>query len=207
MVAVGGPEGRLCLAVTFVCACVGSPICLHFVGGTIAWRCRPWGKLLGVFPIIFPSLLLFMIFFCRLYLFTYLSIYFFVSLFSLPLSLPALVWRVLVGAQHGGGSWLGCRLGRPVRCSGALCVTVVAAPGPLEHLTSICNLIVNLLKICILRILLIWNYRSHEMFKMLSESKMVIPRWGLATEDAKTLIVKKFCTVKVLCRQSILAFI
>ena len=102
MVAVGGPEGRLCLAVTFVCACVGSPICLHFVGGTIAWRRRPWGKLLGVFPIIFPSLLLFRIFFCQLYLFTYLSIYFFVSLFSLPLSLPALVWRVLVGAQHGG---------------------------------------------------------------------------------------------------------
>ena len=45
------------------------------------------------------------------------------------------------------------------------------------------------------------------MFKMLSESKMLIPRWGLVTEDAKTLILKNFFTVKVLCRQSILAFI
>ena len=207
MVAVGGLEGRLCLAVTFVCACVGSPICLHFVGGTIAWRRRPWGKLLGVFPIIFPSLLLFRIFFLSV-IFVHIFIYLFFCLLIFSSTKPSSA--SVTGACWGsawGGSWLGCRLGRPVRCSGALCVTVVAAPGPLEHLTSICNLIVNLLKICILRILLIWNYRSHEMFKMLSESKMVIPRWGLATEDAKTLIVKKFCTVKVLCRQSILAFI
>ena len=75
-----------------------------------------------------------------------------------------------------GGSWLGRRLGRPVRCSSALGATAVADPGSLEHLTSICDLGVNLLKICILRILLIWNYGSHEMFKMLSESKMLIPR-------------------------------
>ena len=112
MVAVGGPEGRLCLAVTFVCACVGSPICLHFVGGTIAWRCRPWGKLLGVFPIIFPSLLLFWVFFLSV-IFVHIFIYLFFCLLIFSSTKPSSAsvtgacWDSAWGAHGWVAGWAG----------------------------------------------------------------------------------------------------
>ena len=89
MVAVGGPEGRLCLAVTFVCACIGSSICLHCVGGTIAWRRHLWGKLLSVFLTSFPLCFCLGFFFLLLVIFVHIFIYLFICLLIFSSTKPS----------------------------------------------------------------------------------------------------------------------